>query len=273
MSRVIVALAIERLVAIKFPLWSKYICTVVNARRIICCILVFTMIFQLYHFHTKGLDSSLSENLTKTHRCKTLPNRGEFDLVFSVYIWRLVLMTLLPLTIIITVNILITSKLLNESSLVDHTNVSYNARQKMKLVYKISRMLVIVTSVYLLLHLPGSSFDVIKSRYNEIWICNSKLQYYIQITDDILDLLTNFNYGINFYLYIISGKHIRNELIRLLKFSSFRSKSSIHNGKHARSSYFMSSYLHLTKTQPICQLTGSVSRRPTTSTIQRLSSC
>jgi len=96
------------------------------------------MIIQSYHFVIKGLDCSPSSSSTKVCRCKTIRHRTylKLDLILTVYVWRLFLMTLLPLTIIITVNILIMNKLFNESSLVDHTNTSCNAQRKMKLVYK-----------------------------------------------------------------------------------------------------------------------------------------
>ncbi|CAF0989210.1 unnamed protein product [Adineta steineri] len=271
-SWIIVALAIERLVAIRFPLWSKNICTVVNARRIILMILIFTMIIQSYHFVTKGLDCSSSSTSppSKNCRCKTLNNSTyqAIDVFVTVYVWRLALMTLFPLTIIITVNVLIMSKLFNEGSLLDHTNTSCNAQRKMKLVYKISRMLVIVTTVYLILHVPGSSLDVIKYIYISVLkICNPKWQYYLIINNEIFDLLTNFNYGINFYLYIISGKHIRNELVRAFKHSSLRSKSSGRNGKNHRSSYYMSSYVHGSRYQPARYSNTPLSRRPTASSM------
>ncbi len=276
-SRIIVALAIERVVAIKFPLWSKHICTVLNARRIILLVLVFTMIIQSYHIVIKGLDCSPSASLsTKVCRCKTIRHHPylKLDLILTIYVWRLFLMTLLPLTIIITVNILIMNKLFHESSLVDHTNTSGNAQRKMKLVFKISRMLVIVTSVYLLLHVPGSSLEIIKVMFVSVFkICNFKWHYYINISHDIFDLLTNFNYGINFYLYIISGKHIRNELIRTFKHASLCSESSSENSKYRRSSYNMSSYLHLSRNKQGRRSNAPISRPVTDSSIQRLSSC
>lgn len=276
-SWIIVSLAVERLVAIKFPLWSKYICTVVNARRIILLTLLFTMTIQSYHFLTKGLDCSTSNVTNKTTcRCKTVPHVtfSKLDFILTVYVWRLILMTLLPLTIIITANILIMNKLFQESSLVDYTNTSCNAQRKMKLVYKISRMLVIVTSIYLLLHLPGSTLEIIKYMSAKILlICSIKWHYYLQISHDIFDLLTNFNYCINFYLYIISGKHIRNELIRAFKHVSLRSKSSVQNGKSRRSSYYVSSYMHLSRYNQPRYSNTPLSRRATGSSIQRLSSC
>jgi len=73
-------------------------------------------------------------------------------------------------------------------------------------------------------------------------LCNFKWRYYIQITHEIFDLLTNFNYAINFYLYIISGKHIRKELMRL-RFS-FHLPTIIINHHSQRSSYFSSSSNH-----------------------------
>ena len=253
-SRVIVALAIERLIAIRFPLWSKDICTVINARRILFLILVFTMTIQSYHFPLKGLDcssSSMTKLSSRNCRCKSLPQYASIEAILTIYIWRLVLMILLPLTIIITVNILIMKKLFNENSLVDHANTSDNSRRKNLLLYKISRMLVLLSSVYLILHVPGSILDVGKFIiFNNIRICNMKWHYYISITHDIFDLLTNFNYGINFYLYIISGKHIRNELIRTFKHSKFGSTISEPNGKYQRSSYTMSSYVNISRNHP-----------------------
>jgi hypothetical protein len=234
------------------------------------------MSIQSYHLVIKGLDCTPSSLSTKVCRCKTIRHHtySKLDVIFTVYIWRLVLMTLLPLTIIITVNILIMNKLFNESSLVDIKSVSCNAQRKMKLVYKISRMLVIVTSVYLLLHVPGSSLDIIKFMYASVLnICNFKWHYYLHISHDIFDLLTNFNYGINFYLYIISGKHIRNELIQTFKNVSLRSKSSVQSGKSQRSSYNMSSYIHLARNNPTRYSTVPISQRATGSSVQHLSSC
>ena len=239
-------------------------------------ILLFTMSIQSYHLIIKGLDCTpSSSSSTKGCRCKTKLHHVylKLDIILTVYVWRLVLMTLLPLTIIITVNILIMNKLFHESSLVDHTNASGNARRKMKLVYKISRMLVIVTSIYLLLHVPGSSLDIIKYMYISVLnICNVKWQYYLHISHDIFDLLTNFNYGINFYLYIISGKHIRNELIRAFKHSSLNSKRSTLNGTYHRSSNYMSSYVHLSRNHQPRYSNIPLSRRATGSSMQRLSS-
>ncbi|CAF4053237.1 unnamed protein product [Rotaria sordida] len=271
-----VALAVERLIAIKFPLWSKHICSVVNARRIIFIILLFTMLIQSYHLIIKGLDCNPSPSSTKVCRCKTIRHHTylKLDLILTVYVWRLALMTLLPLAIIIIVNILIMNKLFHKSSLVDHTNATCNAQHKMKLVYKISRMLVVVTSIYLLLHVPGSSLDIIKFMYISVLrICNYKWQYYLLISHEIFDLLTNFNYGINFYLYIISGKHIRNELIRTFKHSSSRSKSSTQNCKYRHSSYDISSYMLSSRRNQTRDSNIPLSERRTGSHQQRLPSC
>jgi hypothetical protein len=228
------------------------------------------MIIQSYHFLVRGLDCSSStiKHSKQICRCKTLREYATVEIILTVYFWRLILMTLLPLTIIITVNILIMSKLFNENSLVDHTNASYNSRRKSLLLYKISRMLVILSSIYLLLHLPGSILDVVKFIFvNAIRICNTKWQYYISITHDIFDLLTNFNYGINFYLYIISGKHIRKELIYTFKHKPFRSAINEHNGKYQRSSYFMSSYIHISKTNQAHYSNVHVGRLPSGSSL------
>lgn len=243
--RIVVALAIERLVAIKYPLWSKYICSVTNARRIIYLILVFTMMIQSYHFITKGLDCSSSRS-TQNCRCKTLRGYARLDIFFTIYIWRLILMTLMPLIIIITVNILIMDKLFNKNSLIDHTNTVDNARRKIILRYKVSRMLVIVSSIYLLLHVPGSSLEIIKFLLIHVFkMCNIKWEYYIHIAQDIFDLLTNLNYGINFYLYIISSKQIRRELLN--RNSSFHSSTVNHKRRFQRSKSFISSYMCSTK--------------------------
>jgi len=205
------------------------------------------MIIQSYHFVIKGLDCSSSFSLASSIqncRCKTLRDYGALDVILTIYIWRLFLMTLVPLITIITVNTLIMSKLFGESALFDHTHTSHSARRKTVLLYKISRMLVIVSSIYLLLHVPGSTFEIIKYMLTTAFqICNAKLQYYLSIIHDVFDLLTNFNYGINFYLYIISGQHIRSELLRTFKHSTTHEE----NIKLQRSSYFMSSYINHSK--------------------------
>jgi len=229
------------------------------------------MIIQSYHFLVRGLDCSSSSSIKiskQNCRCKTLREYAKLEIILTVYFWRLILMTLLPLTIIITVNILIMSKLFNENSLVDHTNVSDNSRRKTLLLYRISRMLVILSSIYLLLHVPGSILDIIKFVFvNAIRICNTKWQYYISITHDIFDLLTNFNYGINFYLYIISGKHIRKELIYTFKHRPFRSVKNERNGKYQRSSYFLSSYINVSKNNQTHYSNAHLARMPSGSSL------
>jgi hypothetical protein len=268
MFRVIVALAIERLVAIRFPLLSKHICSVTHARRIICLILAFTMVVQSYHLVIKGLDCSSPSMSRSTSlcRCKTLPKHVEWDILLTIYVWRLILMTLLPLTIIISVNILIMSKLFNENSLIDHTNNANNGRRKTLLLHKISRMLVIVSSIYLLLHVPGSSLEIIKVTIVYVFeVCNAKWQYYISVTGDFFDLLTNLNYAINFYLYIISGKHIRNEFMRSQScFRLYRAKTSI---KFQRSSYFTSSYIQPPRSPHTDSTRLALARCPTAASI------
>ena len=265
-------MAIERLVAIKFPLLSKNICSVVNARRILVLVFLFTMIIQSYHLVLKGIDctSSSASPSSTTCRCKTLREYASMDILLTIYLWRLILMTLLPLTIIITVNTLILSKLFNENSLVDQRNASDNARRKTLLLFKISRMLVIVSSIYLLLHVPGSTLEIMKFMFVHAFkICNLRWQYYMYLTHHIFDLLTNFNYGINFYLYIISGKHIRNELLRTFREVCQRSISKGHHGQFQRSSYMMSSYVHIPTKSPqlIHHSLVRLSKRPTGSSM------
>ena len=212
-----------------------------NARRILASILLFTMVVNSYHFVTKDLESSTStgDRLNSRMRCKTTRRFATHDTILTIYVWRLLLMTLLPLTVIITVNILIMSKLFNENSFLDHNNTTENARRKVLLLYRISRMLVIVSSIYLLLHVPGSSLEIIKFlSVPALRICNTVWQYYVAIAEHMFDLLTNFNYAINFYLYIISGKHIRREFMRtnsLRRVSSRKKRARLTSSTHSTS--------------------------------------
>ncbi|CAF1465495.1 unnamed protein product [Adineta ricciae] len=244
-SWIVVVLAVERLVAIKYPLWSKYICSVTNARRIICLMFLFTMSIQSYQLFVKGIDCSAAITSTQICRCKTLPAFIEVDIFFTIYFWRLFLMTLIPLIIIITVNVLIMNKLFHKNSFMDYRNRADHTHRKAVLRYRISRMLVIVSSIYLLLHVPGSTLEIIKSIFGHaLKLCRPKWNYYIHITQHIFDLLTNCNYGINFYLYIISSKHIRSALLHgqgIFHFAPFKYRSSSQRSKHFLSSYIYSS--------------------------------
>ena len=229
------------------------------------------MSFQSYHFVFKGLDCTAPSRQSATNgscRCKSMRKYVSQDIILTICVWRLILMTLLPLTIIISVNILIMAKLFSAKSLVDHTHASDNARRKTLLLYKISRMLVIVSSIYLILHVPGSTLEVMKSTLITVFgICNMKWLYYITLNSEIFDLLTNFNYGINFYLYIISGKHIRNELVRAFKHAPCRKVKPGVNGTFQRSSYMMSSYARVSKYNQTPHSAAQLSRRPTGSSM------
>ncbi|UJR10304.1 hypothetical protein I4U23_014510 [Adineta vaga] len=265
-SWIVVVLAVERLIAIKYPLWSKYICSVTNARRIICLMFLFTMIMQSYHLITKGLDCSSPIERTNVCRCKALPKYARIDTIFTMYIWRLFLMTLIPISIIITVNILIMNKLFHKNSFIDCRNRPDNVRRKVVLRYRVSRMLVIVSTIYLLLHVPGSILDVIKLIFVQaLRLCDIKSQYYIHIAQDIFDLLTNCNYGINFYLYIISSKHIRNALLHkqgIFHFPPFKYRSSFQ-----RSQYFLSSYVYSSRRSRFNDLNKNLARCDTISSV------
>lgn len=247
--RIVVALAIERLVAIKYPLWSKYICSVTNARRIIIWLLILTMLVQSYQLIIKGLDCSSSKSTaTKGCRCKTQNTYGPIDIIFTMYIWRLILMTFVPITIIISVNVIIMSQLFNKNNFLDYAKKAHQSKDRILLLYKISRTLIIVSSIYLLLHIPGSTLEIIKCILIQLLqMCNMKWQYYIHLTEEIFDLLTNFNYGINFYLYIISGKDIRRELIRHRSLFPLSSKKK--HEKSSSSNCFQSSSPKYSKNQ------------------------
>lgn len=231
------------------------------------------MFVHSYHWFTKGLDCDDSKKSPNSNcSCKSYRERNVIDVFVTVYIWRLLLMVILPVTIIITVNLLIMGKLFNKNSLADHNNATENCRQKMKLVYRISRMLLIVTSVYLFLHLPGSIHEIIKHLYfTKETVCKTKFVYYMKLTYDIFDFMTNLNYGINFYLYIISGKHIRNELIRFCR-SRLYFKGRVDNEEARRSSNFLSYYSHTSKQGCVRLSNVQSSRRPTGSSLHRFSS-
>lgn len=205
------------------------------------------MVIQSYQLIIKGLDCSTAKSKRiQICRCKTLDAYGSIDIIITMYVWRLVLMTFIPIIVIITVNILIMNQLFDKNHFLDHANKINHSRHRFLVLYRISRMLIIVSSMYLLLHIPGSTLEIVKYMFLQAFqICNMKWQYYIYLTQDIVDLLTNFNYGMNFYLYIISGKHIRREFTR--RHTSFRLSTIRDNSKCPNSSGFQTSSIRYSK--------------------------
>lgn len=267
--RIIVALALERLVAVRFALWSRFLCTVTNARRIIVGIFLLAFVAQFHQLLFKTLDCSLSKssNLSSSCRCKTKPTLAFYDVVLTIYVWRLLLMTVLPLVIIVTSNILIMKQLSQSTTLNDYQNRNNDSRRRVFVLYKISRMLVLVSSTYLFLYAPGSFLDLFKFVFTYLTKkIEPRISQRISLFENIFDLLTNLNYGINFYLYIISGKHIRKEFLSRPPFFR-RFKSNAESERFFHSSYLNSPIVRTARKANLHQISVPLAQRSTGSSI------
>ena len=193
--------------------------TVKRAKMTIACIVIFSLLFNIPHFFINSHQGWLC-----------LPFGNVIAMAksyFQFYYWMsLSLQFLLPFFLLLIMNSFIIrtlqKRLINKISLrVDNDNTQNKSKHPERQVYLI---LLLVTFSFLILTTPGYLFFIINLLGNFTTSPKVFAGYYLY--SNVAQKLHVTNYGINFFLYVISGRKFRVDLWSIITLQGKRSNMS-----------------------------------------------
>ena len=219
-------LTIDRLVSIKRPLWAKSNC---SQKTALVVSLTVTAVMFMVNSHILGYLYRTeiqvpANNTTVVLDIQCLPNTLQY-MKFWQKIWPvmiLILYSFIPLGCLIICNIIIANELIKRNTVLPgarHTSVySSNQRKEFK---SVTRMLIVVCSVFTAISLPTCIFLIVESY---IFVGTSARDISKRrLAWAVVSILMYSNNAINFILYCLSGSLFRKEL----KSMFWRMKTSI----------------------------------------------
>ncbi|XP_045208618.2 probable G-protein coupled receptor 139 [Mercenaria mercenaria] len=194
---ILVAMTIERFIAVKFPFKFKTICVRKNAVFVIVILLVSIISANAQFLFT-------FEAVQGSFPCGPKERYGDF--IHFVWYWiDGALYAIIPLSVILVLNSLII----------------YDTRKSRKTLtargrssHECTRMLLTTTIVFVLLVLPNCLFFICRGYWNWRKTSHSIAQYHLVY--QIVFMLSDLNHAINFYLYCLSGRNFREKFLQLL---------------------------------------------------------
>ncbi|KAL4219423.1 hypothetical protein ACF0H5_022003 [Mactra antiquata] len=217
----IIAVTIERFIAVKCPLRAPRICTVNRARFVVLGIITIICGLNVHIFWTVELQET--------------PNHGfvcEASHVFSRDIWPWVdaaIYSFIPFGIITILNSLIVRKVLyarRKRTLLQHTqittkysNFSCSSKQSSQRQRanesnkKLTIMLLSVSFTFLLTTLPMNALQIVSAFVGNV---TGKRYAQMMLGRTIVELLMYMNHSINFFLYCATGRKFRKQVRDLL---------------------------------------------------------
>lgn len=207
---ILVAMTLERFIAIWFPFQVKKLCTKKNALFIIVALLVFFILSNVQFLFTfeEVKDPFMSWD------CRPKAEYREF--VQFVWYWiDGALYAILPIILITILNSLIIYSVRKSSRAQLHlTNRIQKINEKFSQQRQITMMLLTTSIMFLLLVMPNCIFFIAR----EYWTWKETplgiSQYYLVY--QIVFLLSDLNHAVNFYLYCLSGRKFRQKFVELL---------------------------------------------------------
>lgn len=204
---ILVAMTIERFIAIKFPMKVQEICTQRKAVIVLLVLGIVLMSLNAHHFVTmhEGY-SSLSK-----YSCEYQKKYSDF--MRKVWYWiDGVVYAVVPFCALTILNFLIIVGI--RSSVKKQRDLTNLQQKQTKQQMQITVMLVTVSVVFTVLTMPNCIFFIYEGYWN---YKKSKYQtalYYLIY--QVVFLLSDLNHAINFYFYFLSGKKFRKHFIRLI---------------------------------------------------------
>ena len=214
-------LAIDRLVAVKFPIWSKANCSKYIA--VIISVVVTTLVFTinshmlLYLNRTEVHVTSYSTNATIFRDIICQPNT-DTSAIFWFKTWPLIVLILfsfLPMTCLVTCSIMLSSVVSRRRNpLPNQNNLGMLTEQQQKHYRSLTKMLITICVFFVLISLPVCTYLIV-----EPYIFDDETPKDMVtriLTWAIVALLLYCNNAFNFILYCLSGSLFRRELSAML---------------------------------------------------------
>ena len=196
----------------------RHLNTVKKAKKIIVCIVIFSLIFNLPQWFIMSYQGRVCTNYAKMYLTSV---RVYFFMAFAVH-FALPFVSLLGMNSVI-IHVLrkrsLTMTVRSEGQGQDQSGGKMRSAER-----QIYIMLLLVAFAFLLLHTPGYILVFYTNFGNYNQSPKAFAGYYLFYIVGSHLLYTN--YGINFFLYVISGQKFRSDLLRLFNCK----KKTLHRG-------------------------------------------
>nr|XP_012236069.1 PREDICTED: FMRFamide receptor-like [Linepithema humile] len=214
----IVAFTIERYIVTKYPLLRRSWCTVKRAKIVVITLMGLAILFDILFIWTMTYSNEIlkTKNISSYDLYKHLNLDIQKSAALKNMIMNSIMIFTLPALVIVICNTLIGYHIYKQNRIrkmliTASDSATDNERTQISsdkmLQYKITRMLILVSSIFVILKLPVHYFFYI-TRYIPKY--NVSL-----VMVAIFDLLDAAHYSINFVLYCATGQTFRRELIHM----------------------------------------------------------
>ncbi|XP_067203622.1 sex peptide receptor-like [Linepithema humile] len=229
----IVAFTIERYIVTKYPLLRRSWCTVKRAKIVVIILMGLAILNGIlnifYNFENKHYEILRREmNSYDIYKLLQLvPKKIQLikKITDSITIFSL------PALVIVICNFLIGYHIYQQNRVrktlftaSDSSNERTQISKDKMLQHKITKMLILVSSIFLILKLPVHYFYYFRNYFREY------VDVFVVIT--IFDLLDTAHYSINFVLYCATGQTFHRELIHM-----FTKRTNMRKNRNIREMY------------------------------------
>nr|XP_012217676.1 PREDICTED: FMRFamide receptor-like [Linepithema humile] len=213
----IVAFTIERFIVTKYPLLRRSWCTVKRAKIVVITLMGLAMlrsILYTFYLYRTMLYKMFKKSSNMYDVYKYIKLDRQYGFTYTKRIIDSIIIFILPAVAIVICNTLIGYHIYQQNRVrktLITTSDSSNKRTQISsdkmLQHKITKMLILVTSVFLILKLP------VHYTLHHSFHLREYANMFFLVT--IFDLLDTAHYSINFVLYCATGQTFRRELIRM----------------------------------------------------------
>ena len=202
----IVLMTLDKVIAIKLPHRSASICTAKRARLL--SLINFIIVIILY---LPILDFSNTNE--RQNDCIRYAKDGWYVTAYSYF--AIVVNPLLPIALLFVMNIIIIMAVWESQRLRQDAKTGQQHSRNRTTEIQLTIMLILVSSMFIILLLPFESWTIYL-RVSEKFKTPREFARFTFIFNIVYELYM-INYGINFYLYLVSGRKFRADLISLFK--------------------------------------------------------
>ncbi|KAK7496926.1 hypothetical protein BaRGS_00011906, partial [Batillaria attramentaria] len=218
----VVAMALERVLVVYVPFRKNVWCTQRGAVVIIISLFVVLSYSQVFRFVMVTAEGG---------KCIALSDYSTPYLVLHVYVYQVALAFALPVIIVFICNIAVLRKICQVERTLreDENSASTRLTRASSRRSKTTRMLLTIGFVFVLTLLPSNTLSItILVAMNTQGVQASRALFMAAVPwMSFLSVITDINYAVNFYIYVLSGKKFRQELRRM--FRTDRLMFSVHS--------------------------------------------
>ena len=203
----VLCITLERFVAVFFPFKKVTLCKPRRALTVILSLFAFmsySQIFRLIVIEKTGPVCSSAKKYLKIY------------IAMHIYLYQLVLLFSLPAVIILVCNMMILCKIMKLRRDVLKQGSQHAIRIYAKR-HKTTCMLLVVSFCYMVTIFPLLLISIIVHIVGSIYSRSQFMSLYFRLNKVLpfFEFLSECNYGVNFFIYVLSGQSFRYELKRI----------------------------------------------------------